>query len=73
MAMMRVGIVRVGVMQRLVAVPMRMKLGHRALVRMLVVFVMYMTMFMLQRAVLMFVNVAFDEMQPESHAHEPPP
>ena len=51
------------------AVPVRIRLAHVALMRMLGVWVTHMAMFMLQLAVLMFVNVAFVEMQPKSRAH----
>src|SRR5450631_3804100 len=68
--MMQIGKMRVSMMQRFVAVPVRMRLAHLALMRMLVVSVMHMAMFMLQRTVLMVVTMALGEMQPKSGAHE---
>ena len=70
--MMKIGIVRVRVPQRLVAVPMRMRLGDGSVVRMPVMLVVGMKMFMLQRLVLMLVIVAFREMQPQAEGHEAP-
>ena len=49
---------------------MRMRLRHDALMRMLVVRIMRVTVLMFQRVVLVFVNMAFREMQPEPQAHQ---
>jgi hypothetical protein len=58
-AMMQVRIMGMGVAQRLMPVPMRMRLRHYSLVRMLVVLIMHVTVLVFQRAVLVFVNMAF--------------
>ena len=58
-AMMQVRIMGMGVAQRIMPVPMRMRLRHYALVRMLVVLIMHVTVLVFQRAVLVFVNMAF--------------
>lgn len=47
MAMMQIRVMRVFVAKRRVAVPMRMRLGHRAVMHMAVVVVMAMEMIML--------------------------
>ena len=69
-AMMQVRIMSMGVAQRLVPVPMRMRLRHYALVRMLVVLIMHVTVLVFQRSVLVVVNMAFREMQPEPQSHQ---
>ena len=69
-AMMQVRIMGMGVVQRLMPVPMRMWLRHDALMRMLVVLIMHVAVLVFQRAMLVFVHMAFREMQPEPQAHQ---
>jgi hypothetical protein len=66
---MQVGVMRMGVMQRRMAVPMRMRLidrtvMHVPIVRVLVVLVMAMAVLVLERLVPMLVVVPFGEMHP---------
>lgn len=62
MTMMQIRVMRMFVTQRRVAVPMRMRLGHRAVMDMAVVVVMAVEMIMLKRIVLMVMLVAFRQM-----------
>ena len=70
--MVEVGIVRVSVADRRVAMPVGVGLAGRVLrrVRMLMVVVVHMTMLVFQRLVLMRVFVPFGEMQPDADAHQ---
>lgn len=73
MPVVQVGVMRVAVGERRVAVPMGMRLAGRIIgpVFMLMMFVMDMAMGMLHRFMRMFVVVGFHEMQikPEAHQH----
>ena len=71
-AVMQVGIVGVRMPQRLVPVPMGVRLRHGAFVGVLVVLVVHMAVLMFKNVVLMLVAVAFGEMQPEAQTHEEP-
>jgi hypothetical protein len=64
MPVMQVGVMRMGVAQRRVAVPMRMRLADRPLVRVPMVRVMSMAVLVFERLVRMLVLVAFGEMHP---------
>ena len=72
MTMVQVGIMRVPVHHRRVAVPMRMRLSGRIarLVIVLVVLVMDMTVLMFERLVRMVVIVSFDEVEIEADPHQ---
>jgi hypothetical protein len=72
MAMVQVGIVRVKTTQGLVPVPVRMRFNHGVIMGMLVMFVVIMAVFVFQRNVLVFMGVAFGEIQPQSDAHQGP-
>jgi len=64
MPMVQIRVMRVRMAQRGVTVPVRMRLGHRAIVEMLMMIVMRMAMLMAYRLVPVFVLVALREMQP---------
>ena len=70
MAMMQIGIMRVFVPQGGVAVPVRMRLADRAIMVMLMVLVMHMRMFVLQRFVDVLMVMAFGKMQPQPDRHQ---
>lgn len=70
MAMMQIRIMRVFVAERRVAVPMRMRLGHRAVMDMAVVVVMAVKMIVLDGIVHMIMFVAFGQMQPQADPHQ---
>ena len=59
MAMMEVGIVRVPMPKRLMPMPMCMRRRHHSVVGVLVVFVVDMSMFVLDQVVRMLVAMAF--------------
>jgi hypothetical protein len=61
---MQVGVMRMGVAQRRVAVPMRMRFADRPVMRVPVMRVVPMAVLMFERLVRMLVLVAFGEMQP---------
>lgn len=69
-AMVQIGVVRVLVAHRFVLMPVRVRLGHGAIVVMLVVLVVNMTVLMRHRFVKMLVIVPFGEMEPESQSHQ---
>jgi len=66
MSVMKVGIMGVTVGERLVAVPMAVRFARRVVrpMRVLMVLVMRMPVFMLDRLVAMLMLVAFGQMQP---------
>ena len=64
MSMMQIRVVRMGVTQRPMTVPVRVRLRHWAVVVVLVVVVMRVTVFMFQFFALVFVLMAFREMEP---------
>ncbi len=72
MPMMDVGIVGMGVGQRLVLVRVAVRLSWRVVggVSVLVVFVVDVAVFMLHRLVFVFVFVPLRKVQPDAHAHE---
>ena len=55
---------------RLVLVPMRMRLGYRTVVVMLVMSVVNVTVLMRKRLVKMFMLMPFGEMEPKPNAHQ---
>ena len=70
MPVMQIRVVRVGVYHALMSMRMRMRLCHRPIMRMLVVFVVDVAVLMLQRFVDVFVRVALGKMNPEAGAHQ---
>ena len=64
MPVMQVGVMRMGVAQWRVAVPMRMRLADRPVMRVLVVRVVSMAVLVFERLVRMLVLVALGEMDP---------
>ena len=62
--MMQVGVMRMGVAQRLMPVPMRMRLRHRSLMRVLMVPVVLMAVLVFDRLVLMLVLMALGQVHP---------
>jgi len=62
--MMQVGIMRMGVAQRLMPMPMRMRVRHRSVMRVLMVRVVPMAVLVFDRLVLMLVLMAFGEVHP---------
>jgi hypothetical protein len=64
MPVMQVGVMRMRVAQRRVAVRMRMRFADRPIMRVPVVRVVAMAMFVFERLVRMFVLVAFGEVHP---------
>jgi len=64
MPVMQVGIVRVRVGQRLVAMPMRMRLADLPFMPVLMMIVMHMDVLMFERFVAMFVDMALGEVKP---------
>ena len=62
--MMQVGVVRMGVAQRRVAVPMRMRFADRPLMCVPVVRVVSMAVLVFERLVRMLVFVSLSEMHP---------
>ena len=61
---MQVGIMRMGVAQRRVSVPMRMRFADRPLMRVPVVRVMSVAVLVLERLVRMLMLVTFGQMHP---------
>ena len=68
--MMQVRVMRVGMAQPLMAVHMRMRLGHRSLMRMPVMFVMDMGVLMFQIAMSMLMLMPLRQMQPQAGGHQ---
>ena len=66
MAMVKVGVVRMLVPKPLMPVPMRMRLRHRSVMGVLVMFVVDVPVFVLDRLVRMFMAVSFGQMKPEA-------
>ena len=67
---MQVRVVRMGVAQRRVAVPMRMRFADRPLVRVPVVCIVSMVVLVFERLVRMLVLMAFGEMHPKPEPHQ---
>ena len=61
---MQVGVMRMGVAQRCVAVPMRMRFADGPVMRVPVVLVVSMAVLVFERLVRMLVLVAFGQMHP---------
>ena len=72
MPVMEIGIVRVPVHQRLMPVPMAVRLALRVAgqMRVLMVRVVSVPVFMLEGFMRMFMLVAFREMQPQTKCHQ---
>lgn len=70
MPVMQIRIMRVGVAQRLMAMPMGMRLAHLAFMVMLVMLVVDMAVFMLKHAVLVFMHMALGQMKPQPDGHQ---
>ena len=64
MPMMQIRVMRMGMMQGRMMVPVRMWRRHRAIMGVLVMVVMSMAVFVVQCLVLVRVGMAFGEMQP---------
>ena len=64
MPVMQIGIMRVRMAQRRVPMGVRMRLRHRPIVCVPVVFIVHMAVFVFERLVLMFMGVALGEMHP---------
>ena len=69
MSMMQIGIVRMLMSNRLMPMPVRMWLGYRFIVFVLVVLVMHMAVIMRQNIVLVVVLMALGQMQQKTAAH----
>jgi len=61
---MQVGVMRMGVAQRRMAVPMGMRFACRPIMRVPMMYVVPMAVLVLESLVLMLMVVAFGEMQP---------
>jgi hypothetical protein len=61
---MKIRIVRMGVDHRLMPVPMRVRLGDRPIMLMLVMLIMGMAVFMFEHVVLVFMLMPFSKMHP---------
>jgi hypothetical protein len=70
--MMPVGIVHVPVPQRLMPMPMRMRFGHRSIVRVPMMFVVDVNVFVRHGLVEMLMIMTLGEMQPKTEAHQQP-
>jgi hypothetical protein len=63
-SVMQVGVMRMGVAQWPMPVPMRVRIRHRSVMRVLMVRVVPMAVLMLERFVLVLVLMAFGEVHP---------
>jgi hypothetical protein len=70
MAMVRVGVMRMLVPKPLMPVPMRMRLGRRTVMGVLVMFVVFVLVLVLDRLVGMFMAMSFGQMKPEAERHK---
>ena len=70
MAVMEIGIMGMLVAHRLVPVPMRVGLGHRPVMQVLVMLVMHVAVLMLQSFMGVLVLMTFGKMQPKSNRHQ---
>ena len=70
MPVVKIGIMRVGMAQWLMAMPMGVRFGHYAFVVMLMVFIVEMAVFMVQQAVIVLMNMALGQMEPKSDCHQ---
>jgi hypothetical protein len=69
---MKVGVVDVLMSRRRVRVPVRVRLGDRPVVLMLMVFVVHVAMLVLHRRVEMLVLVSLRQVQPKTNTHQQP-
>jgi hypothetical protein len=69
-AVMKVWIVRMPVPQSVMPMPVRMRLGDHAFVRVLMMGIVDMAMFVLDRFVHVIMLMAFGQMQPEAKSHQ---
>jgi hypothetical protein len=69
-AVMKVWIVRMPVTERLMPVPVRMRLGDHAFVRVLMMGIVDMAVFVLDRLMHVVMLMAFGQMQPEAKSHQ---
>jgi hypothetical protein len=70
MAMVEVRIVRMSVPEPLMPVPMRMRLRHRSVMGVLVMFVVDVPVLVFDRLVRVFVTVPFGQMKPKAKRHK---
>lgn len=70
MPTMEIRIVRVLMPNRLVPMPMGMRLYYRHVMSVLMMFVVNVAMLMFQNVVLMFMLMPFGKMQPKTNAHK---
>ena len=69
-AVMKVWIVRMPVPESVMPVPVRMRLGDHAFVGVLMMWIVDMAVFVLDRLVRVVVLMAFGQMQPEAKSHQ---
>ena len=69
-AVMKVRIVRMSVPEPVMPVPVGMRLGDHAFVGVLMMWIVDMAVFVLDRLVRVVVLMAFGQMQPEAKGHE---
>jgi hypothetical protein len=69
MLVVQVRVVDMGMTCRLVPMPMRVGLRHWFIMFVIMMLVMDMAMFMLQRVMLVFMAMAFCQMQPQANSH----
>ena len=70
MAMVDVRVMRMLVSKRFMPVPVRMRLGHRALVHMAMMVVVDVAVLVLDRLVCMVMGMPFGQMQPDAERHQ---
>lgn len=70
MAVVKVGIVQMLVADQFVLVPVGMRLGHLAVVIVIVMIVMHVAVLMLELVVHMHMLVPFGEVEPQSDPHQ---
>jgi hypothetical protein len=67
---MDVRVVRMPVSKRFMPVPVRMRLGHRRVVHMAMMFVVDVAMLVLDRLVCVVMGMTFGQMQPDAERHQ---
>ncbi len=72
MAVMEIGVVRMPVPQRLMPVPVRMRLGHRPFVGVAMMVVVDMGMLVLDRLMPMVMGMPFGQMKRDPKRHQHP-
>ena len=72
MAVMEIGVVRMPVPQRLMPVPVGMRLRHRAFVGVAMMVVVDMGMLVLDRLMPMVMGMPFGQMKPDAKRHQHP-